>query len=107
MSREDQPAVRGRGRWALAILALVLVWAIAGIRPIPDGAFGVVDGALVPGDGWLVEGSLAIAPPLIARLHTYPRVGTELALPQAEAAQLPSSDGSRFGLRGWILAGDG
>ena len=83
-------------------LAILLVWVLAGLRRIDDRSFGVVDGFVVPGDGILVDAGLTLAPPLLTRLHLYPRDGVELALPQAEDALLRSADGSRFGLRGWI-----
>ena len=84
-------------------LAVVLaVWSLSGIRRIGERSFGVVDGLIVPGEGLLVDGGLAFAPPFVTRLQTYPSEGVELALPQAESARLPSADGSRYGLRGWI-----
>ena len=85
-----------------AIALIVLIWVVVGIRRIDDRSFGVIDGLIVPGDGVLVEGGFALSPPWFTRLHTYPRDGVELALPQAELALLRSADGSRFGLRGWI-----
>ena len=83
------------------LVGVVAVWIAAGIRPLGDDEFGVVDGPLIPGEGLLIEGNVALAPPLLARLHRYPRAGVELPLPQAQEAQLRSADGSRYGLRGW------
>jgi len=85
-----------------AIALIVLAWVVVGIRQIGDSSFGVIDGPIVPGVGVLVEGGFALSPPWVTRLHTYPRNGVELALPQAEVALLRSADGSRYGLRGWI-----
>ena len=85
-----------------AIALIVLVWVVVGIRKIDDRSFAVIDGPIVPGDGVLVEGGFALSPPWFTRLHTYPRDGVELPLPQAEVALLRSADGSRYGLRGWI-----
>jgi tetratricopeptide (TPR) repeat protein len=53
------------------------------------------------GGAFRVDGGWALAPVGLLRLSVYPRHGVEIALPQAEEAQLRSPDGSRFGFRGW------
>ncbi|NIT94151.1 MAG: hypothetical protein GWM91_01220, partial [Actinobacteria bacterium] len=78
-----------------------LVLGAASLRKVEERSFAVLDGPFVPG-AMLVESGWTLAPPLLTRLHPYPRDGVEVALPQAEDAQLRSADGSRYGLRGWI-----
>jgi len=86
----------------VAIALIVLAWVALGIRQIDERSFAVIDGPIVPGDGVLVAGGLALSPPWFTRISTYPRDGVELALPQADAALIRATDGSRYGLRGWI-----
>ena len=100
------PPARLTRRRVLVAIALVATAAVLGllasVRQVGERSFGVIDGPLVPAAGVLVERGLTLAPPLLTRLHVYPRDGVELALPQADDALLRSADGSRYGLRGWI-----
>jgi hypothetical protein len=85
---------------ALGIVALA-VWLWAGWTRVDDDAFGIAE--LRPwGPAWLVEDGFALAPPGLVRFTAYPRHGVELPLPAADAAQIPASDGSRYGFRGWV-----
>jgi tetratricopeptide (TPR) repeat protein len=81
---------------------LVVLWSLAGVRPLSRETFGVLDGPLLGGSAMQVSGRWTLAPPGLLRLTLYPRRGVELPLPEAKRAMLPAADGSRFGLRGWI-----
>lgn len=86
------------------VLALALVWCLAGIRTLdPQTELGVLDGPLLFGAEKRVRGSWTVAPPGLVRLTLYPRVGVELPLPQAEEAALTAADGSLYGLRGFAM----
>ncbi len=100
--RDDGTRRRPTRLRVFVVVALgLLVLLVASVRRIEERSFAVLDGPLVPGE-FLVESGWTLAPPLLTRLQLYPRDGVEVALPQAEQAQLRSADGSRYGLRGWI-----
>jgi type IV pilus biogenesis/stability protein PilW len=54
------------------------------------------------GPSWVVQRGATLAPPGLVRFARYPRHGVELNLPQAEEAQIPAADGTRFGFRGFV-----
>jgi predicted AlkP superfamily phosphohydrolase/phosphomutase/Tfp pilus assembly protein PilF len=99
----NEPKRRRKLSWNTLAALGVLVWLCAGIRvQDPRVEFGVLDGILIGNSSMSVTGKLALAPPGLLTLYTYPRQGVELALPQAEDAMLLADDGSRYGYRGWI-----
>ena len=94
----------GRGnrrRIGLSILAAaVAIWIVSGIHSLDSREFAVIE---VAGFGFVktVDGSsFTVAPPGLFRLTEFPRAATEVDLPRADRARLPSSDGSLFGLVG-------
>ena len=87
----------------IAALVVVLVWLALGLRTVDRQLeFGVLHGPLLGGSARRVDGGWTLAPPGLLRLALYPKAGLELSLPQAEAADLPGVDGSRYGLRGFL-----
>jgi Flp pilus assembly protein TadD/arylsulfatase A-like enzyme len=70
------------------------------VRRLDADEFGVLSGPL-PGLPRAVS-TWALAPPGLIGLVRYPRLAVELPLPQAEALDAPSADGSRFGFRGTV-----
>lgn len=91
-----------RTRLAAAALALVAVWAAAGVRRIhADVEFGVLDGPL-PGLPRFVAGGFTWAPPGLARLERFPRAGYERELPGRDVLALAAPDGARIGLVGRV-----
>lgn len=87
-------------RLALAGCVAGAFWLAAGVRGLDPDEFGVLHAPL-PGFPRKVTG-WTVAPPGLIRLVRYPRLAVELPLPQAEALDAPSADGSRFGFRGTI-----
>ena len=81
-----------RARVFVAIALILIVGVLVSVRRIDERSFGILDGAIVPPAGVLVAGGLTLSPPLLTRLHIYPRDGVELALPQAEDALLRSAE---------------
>jgi len=95
------PRRRTRRRALLAGLLVLAAWLAAGIHRLDEDVFGVA--AVRPwGPAFRVDRGPALAPPGLVRFATYPRHGLELALPQAEEAQIPAQDGARYGFRGWV-----
>ena len=87
---------------AFGLLALA-AWLGSSLHRIdPREEIAVLDGGLWPATPILIEGSRALAPHGLLRLHRYPRRPLELSLPRAGEAMLRSSDGSRFGFRGFV-----
>lgn len=75
---------------------------MSGLRLLdPARQFGVLEGPLLH-DGMRVEerGRIILALPGLFRLTVFSREPQELPLPDAVHAQLPSRDGSRYGLNG-------
>ena len=101
-TRRARIAPAFRSRTARIGLVFVLVWFAAGFRILGPEQFGVLDSPLLGRRVWKVEGRWAFAPPGLLSLALYPRVGVELELPSADELMLRASDGSRFGLRGWV-----
>ena len=89
-----------RRRLALAACAAGALWLAAGVRGLDSDEFGVLHGPLPGLPRKVVRWS--VAPPGLLRLVRYPTLAVELPLPQAEALDAPSADGSRFGFRGTI-----
>ena len=96
---------KGASKRAMALVAavvLIAVWLAAGIRALrPESEFGILHGPSILGYPRLADGKLALAPPGLVGLVTYPRDAVVLPLPQAEDAMIPGADGSRYGFRGW------
>lgn len=83
------------------VTAALAVWIVSGIHTLELAReFGIVEAAGV-GFVAVVDGSgVALAPPGLFRFSEFPRAATEVELPRAERARLPSADGSLFGLEG-------
>jgi Flp pilus assembly protein TadD/predicted AlkP superfamily phosphohydrolase/phosphomutase len=62
----------------------------------------VLSGPLLPSGAIRIDGSLALAPPLLFELTRYPLLAVEVPMPGAEALMLPAEDGSRYGFRGSV-----
>ena len=67
-----------------------------------EDQFGVLACTLVPRWAFRVDSGIVLAPPGLLSLSMYPELGLELPLPGADRAMLRSSDGSRYGFRGWV-----
>lgn len=87
---------------ALAAGLAVTAWIASGIRFLdPETEFGVLENTLRAGRASVVtHRRVVVAPPGWSRLTRFPSGPVELTLPGAATAMLPSSDGSRFGLKG-------
>ena len=101
-ARQPRRAAWFQSRIAWFGLLLVLAWLVAGFRTLGPEQFGVLESPLLGRRAWKLEGRWAFVPPGLFSLSRYPRVGVELELPSADELMLEGSDGSRFGLRGWV-----